>query len=129
MNKIIPIALMLIILVGCNDKEVVLRNFSSDSWQADSLGCANYRKKTYENLIDQKDVIIGLTESKIVELLGLPNLSKQVDGSIHMFYYIETGFQCIDSVEKTPDRLAETPVIFLYLNSDKEVNKIGVMMP
>jgi len=85
-----------------------IKNFHKDIWLSDPGGCQELRDKEVPTLMEQKDKIIGLSESQITKLLGRPDVTDlYLRTQKFMVYYISPGPACEGSnTSDRPDRLA-----------------------
>lgn len=58
--------------ISCSNSDRKFLNVDSDSWKSDTSGCTGYRVEYYKKLLMEKEVILGLNESKTKKLLGTP---------------------------------------------------------
>lgn len=81
------------LLIGANSCSISQKEFTkidSNSWKSDTSGCSGYRLDNYNEVIDEKDVILGLNESQLKSLLGAPNqINLYNRGQKFFVYYVE----------------------------------------
>lgn len=92
-NQAFSISTILIVsclfLSSC-DWKIKLKDFDSAIWKRDFKGCTEYRGLHAQQIVDQKDLLIGKHENTITQLLGHPtrlDLGKKMTRS--SFYAIE----------------------------------------
>lgn len=58
-------------------------------------GCSGYRMDVYENIIHEKEILLGSTNGKIIDLLGRPNKNELYKRNQKFFVYqISPGKSC-----------------------------------
>lgn len=82
-----------ILMESCTN--TISLNIDKDNWVADHDGCSGYRMKVYEEIIHDKGIILGLSTSEIIELLGKPNKNELYKRNQKFFVYqISPGKSC-----------------------------------
>ncbi|MDQ3393901.1 MAG: DUF3192 domain-containing protein [Bacteroidota bacterium] len=82
------------LLISCENK-VAIEGFDGQNWKDDKLGCQGKRDQLAPIILEQRDKILGLSESEILNLMGRADfleLSKR--NQKFYFYYFLPGPQC-----------------------------------
>ncbi len=95
MLKKILIALIYFSLLSHCKREIPIEGFNAQEWKNDKLGCKGERNQQVATLLEQKNMIMGLTEAEILKTMGRPDfqeLSKR--NQKFYYYYLISGPQC-----------------------------------
>ncbi|MBR9997966.1 MAG: hypothetical protein KFF73_03300 [Cyclobacteriaceae bacterium] len=78
-------------------------NMDKARWISDQEGCTGYRMEVYQNIMNEKDKLLGLSNKKIVQLLGNPNINELYIRNQKFFVYqVSSGKSC-GGQAKEPD--------------------------
>ncbi len=104
-NDLIKISLFLILIIqGCSGRPDI--TFDATAWKEDRNGCKSKRLSIYENLMDQKNALLGLSSNRIIDLLGKPNLNELFSRNQKFFIYrITPGKNCNEVNTSRQDQL------------------------
>ena len=95
-----------LIVFSCGKSLPELENINLKAWQNDKNGCADYRSGNIESIRNQKEKLLALKESQIIELLGRPDRNELYKRNQKFFFYsLERGPAC-DSLLKEGSRLS-----------------------
>jgi len=93
MLKSLSYILFISIICGCSNNTSV--SFDSESWKSDSYGCHEKRIKLYNDIINNQDEILGLTNKEIIKILGKPERNELYRRNQKFFiYHISPGSKC-----------------------------------
>jgi hypothetical protein len=128
-NKILFL-LTIVIIAACknfesNTSNIIIKDFNSQEWKADSIGCDKRRGTLYTILVNSKKNIINKSRSEISDLLGEPNFKSK--GNITYFYFIESGPQCMYVNETGYDSI-EVKKLLVDFEKDK-VKDVYIIVP
>lgn len=80
-------------LAACGTNKI--ENFDTEKWKKDPKGCKSERLPLVEILESQKDKLMGLSQSQVVNLLGKPDAQELLKRNAKTFtYYLQAGSQC-----------------------------------
>ncbi|MDX2194820.1 MAG: hypothetical protein NW207_00250 [Cytophagales bacterium] len=83
-----------IFLASCY-RETKFKKFNPEYWKNDYNGCDGNREVQIKYLYDEKNVLIGVTEFQLREILGKPNKQYIYDRNKKKYiYYTSPGKQC-----------------------------------
>jgi outer membrane protein assembly factor BamE (lipoprotein component of BamABCDE complex) len=100
------VLLLVLIVAGCSKSLPELENVDLKAWKNDKNACGAYRSNNIEAIKTQKEKLLGLDESKIIELLGRPDRNELYKRNQKFFYYyLQAGPGCSNAAENT-SRLA-----------------------
>jgi hypothetical protein len=93
-----PYLLFFVVGVCISCKEVPkLKNFDATSWKSDNFGCKKLRSKMLEDLERNRELLMGLSQMQITEILGKPDEQKLHKRNQKFFvYYYENSPQCAE---------------------------------
>lgn len=105
-KQVIYSLFLLTILSSCNNKPLPsIEGIDMNAWREDKNGCLNYRSKSIDILLGQKEKLKSLDQMEIVKLLGRPDRNELYKRNQKFFYYLlEPGVEC--GVDKQPRRLS-----------------------
>jgi hypothetical protein len=84
-----------LIVVGCGKSLPEFQNLDLKAWRGDKHACADYRAKNIESIRTQKEKLLALNESQIIELLGRPDRNELYKRNQKFFFYdLEAGHSC-----------------------------------
>ena len=107
-----------LISVGCTSSPVQLNNFDTRSWKSDPNGCNQKRSQWVPVILEQKDKVLALSETAVIDLLGKPDQIELYKRNQKLYHYqISPGAPCNskDSVE------TELQVRFNAMGRAKEI--------
>jgi hypothetical protein len=77
----------LLLLMACGKSLPALENFDSEHWKNDRNGCEGKRKEMIQSIRDQKDKLLSLKETQIVNLLGRPDGNELYERNQKFYFY------------------------------------------
>jgi hypothetical protein len=80
-------ALLIIAIAGCGNPLPELANIDLKAWKDDKHACGNYREDNIESIRSQKEKLLALKESQIIELLGRPDRNELYKRNQKFFHY------------------------------------------
>ncbi len=90
-----------LIITSCGKSLPELENLDLNAWRNDKNGCGDYRSNHIEGIKIQKEKLLALDESQIVELLGRPDQNELYKRNQKFFYYnLQPGSACENASEK-----------------------------
>lgn len=119
----IIIAIIILLFCRCG-KNVSLEGFEEQNWKEDKLGCSGDRDEMVPVIIDQKEKILGLPESKVLQTLGRPDfqeLSKR--NQKFYFYYLLPGPQCKNGLSGAKEQTLQIKLNSVGYASEILVNR------
>ena len=96
--------LSLIVLLSCTSK-FSLDGFNSAEWVADKNGCNNKRATLVEEVVKQKEVLLGHGQNDIVSVLGKPNRHELYSRNKKAFVYFVAGGSLCSQADSTQSKL------------------------
>lgn len=102
MKTIQYILLIIIIAIFCQcTKKANLRNFDALEWKKDVKACNGTRLIPSDTLFSQRDQLLGLVDSDIIDYLGKPDAQDLDERNVkYLYYYYAPGIQCNSENEK-----------------------------
>jgi hypothetical protein len=80
---------------GCQERLPSLSNFDQKAWQNDKMGCQGQRLQSFESLLAQKQSLMGLSQKKLMALLGKPDEQRlHKRNQKYYVYYLEGSASC-----------------------------------
>ncbi len=80
---------------ACQERLPVIADFDQKAWQSDKMGCQGQRAASFEPLFAQKQLLMGLSQKKLVALLGKPDEQRlHKRNQKYYVYYLEGSSQC-----------------------------------
>lgn len=110
---------VLLILCACGKSLPKLEQIDRDAWKNDRNACGGKRTSMIQSIDGQKEKLLGLSETQIVELLGNPdenNLYKR--NQKFYYYYLQPSPSCTSKGDN-PQKLA---IRFTAMGIAKEAN-------
>lgn len=93
---------------ACSSKPTEIEGFNSFIWKNDKYGCMNERAEMVENLLKEKERILGLNEAEVLRLLGKPD-EQEIYSRNQKFlvYFLEPNRKCTapENIEATAKAL------------------------
>jgi hypothetical protein len=82
---------LFIALLGCGKPLPALENINLQDWKNDKNGCTGKRMAMKDNLINQKEKLLALTETDMVKLMGKADAVELYKRSEKFYTYYFTG--------------------------------------
>lgn len=91
----IIVLVALLALASCGKSGTLPDGFDIKAWKADVMGCQGHRSTMLPLLLDGEDGILGIRETKFIQLLGKPdkNELKSRNQKV-MVYHIDPASSC-----------------------------------
>ncbi|MDA0194559.1 MAG: hypothetical protein O2951_05845 [Bacteroidetes bacterium] len=80
-------------------------NFNASNWREDKFGCRGNRQDQLAALQENKDVLLGLNQNEMSEILGSPDEHELYERNQKFFYYYITPGSGCDQAKPNPIRL------------------------
>ena len=93
-----------IVLFACTSK-FSLDGFNSSEWVVDKDGCNNKRVGLVEDIMDNKDELLGHGQNDIVDILGKPNRHELYSRNKKAFVYFVAGGPECSQADSTQSKL------------------------
>lgn len=77
----------ILIVTSCGKSLPDLDNLDLSAWEKDKNACGEYRTNHMEAIQNQKEKLLALKESQIIELLGRPDRNELYKRNQKFFYY------------------------------------------
>lgn len=98
-----------------------LKNFDTNIWKKDLLGCMDKRGAYIQSLASQKNILKGLGQNQIIEILGKPDFQELGSRNQRFYiYYYKRGAQC----EGGKPNLKQDAVLRVRFSALDSVNEI-----
>lgn len=99
---------LLLLIAACSGKKVVIKDFNNEIWKQDKLGCKDLRSDLYKILLDNKQLLLGLRETELIDFLGRPDQTELYTRNQKFYFYqLSPGPQCGDTyADREPARLS-----------------------
>jgi len=99
-SRLLSVLCVLLILSSCGKSLPEIENLHLEEWRKDKNACGNYRSENIEALRVQKERLLALNESQIIELLGRPDRNELYKRNQKFFHYcLEAGAECSHAKE------------------------------
>lgn len=85
------LSIVFIVLMGCGKTLPEFENLSLNNWKNDKNACGQYRTQTQEIFQSQKEKLLALKESQIIELLGRPDRNELYKRNQKFYHYYLTA--------------------------------------
>ena len=86
---------VIVVLSSCGRDLPELKGIELARWKTDEGACAGIREQTADTLRAQKNLLLGLSEMQIVELLGKPDHNELFKRNQKFYYYfLEPAPEC-----------------------------------
>jgi hypothetical protein len=86
---------MAVLVLACSAPLPSLENFDAETWKQDRNGCKHQRLAFTQELLNQKQKLLGLDEIRIVKVLGPPDRNELYKRSQKFYYYfLEPSDEC-----------------------------------
>ncbi len=84
-----------LVLVACRRETPTLKDFDAESWKKDRMGCMDKRASLIGSLTAQKEILKGLGQNQIIEILGKPDFQELASRNQRFYiYYYKRGQAC-----------------------------------
>lgn len=94
-----------LVLTACGKSLPEFEKLDLQAWRNDKNACGEYRSGTLEIFQSQKEKLLALDESQIIELLGRPDQNELYKRNQKFFYYyLKPSATCPESATE-PKRL------------------------
>ena len=110
--------LLITAITGCGNPLPELANLDLDAWKDDKHACASYRSGNIESLRSQKDKLLALKESQIIELLGRPDRNELYKRNQKFFHY---SLQADSTCSATQESALRLVIRFNAMGLAKEI--------
>ena len=110
--------LIVIYVCACNTPDIL--DMDKEQWINDENGCMGYRAKVYPNILKEKEKLMGLSNDRIIQLLGQPNINELYTRNQKFFVYRISSDSTCSGVD-APD--SDLFIIFRF-NATGLVNEI-----
>lgn len=111
---------VVLVLFSCSGEKPTIEGFKEQIWIEDKMGCNDLRADLYNVLLENKDVLTGLSEDELIDFMGKPDQTELYSRNQKFYYYyIEPGTQCGEAFENDDP----AKVIFRF-NATGLVNEI-----
>ena len=88
-------ALFILVVLSCGKSLPEIEHLDLDAWKKDKNACGAYRSDNIEVIRSQKEKLLALKESQIIELLGRPDRNELYKRNQKFFqYYLEPASIC-----------------------------------
>lgn len=77
-------------------------DIDKNRWISDHEGCSGYRLETYREIVDHKEKMLGLSNERIIRLLGPPNINELYKRNQKFFIYRISGGDFCDGSQSAP---------------------------
>jgi hypothetical protein len=85
---------LVIFLNSCKDR-ISINGFNEQAWKSDLLACNSDRSGLIKLIQQEKNQLSGLSENKILQLLGKPDFQELIErNQKYYYYYYQPGQQC-----------------------------------
>lgn len=99
--KLPALLFVLLLWIAACSSSPGLGDFDADQWKNDPNGCKGLREKQLQKFKEVKDHLIGMSENRIIQLLGAPDKQFLQEKQKKTYkYYTEPGKQCADSLDR-----------------------------
>jgi hypothetical protein len=75
-------------------------DLDKEQWKNDHNGCIGYRMKVYKEILKNKEKLLGLSNKKIVQILGNPNINELYSRNQKFFIYQVSPDQSCEGMEE-----------------------------
>ena len=94
-SRLLSVLCISFILCSCGKSLPEINNLDLEAWRNDKNACGTYRSENIEEIKAQKEKLLALKESQIIELLGRPDRNELYKRNQKFFhYYLEAGVVC-----------------------------------
>lgn len=100
------VLLISLALTACSKPLPEFEKLDLATWQNDKNACGEYRSGTLETFQSQKEKLLALNESQIIELLGRPDQNELYKRNQKFFYYYLKPSSACPQPSTEPRRLA-----------------------
>ena len=80
---------------ACQESLPTIADFDQKAWQNDKMGCQGQRAASFEVLLAQRKLLMGLSQKKLMALLGKPDEQRlHKRNQKYYVYYLAGSPQC-----------------------------------
>ncbi|WP_276499719.1 hypothetical protein [Pontibacter litorisediminis] len=127
-KRFLAIPFLGLLLLGACSTPESMRDFDSETWKSDRLGCANQRAGLVDDFEKIRKELYGKKEYVVRNVLGKPDSEELMERSQRIyFYYIEPGEHCQEKGRRT--KLSEANRVQVRINSLGKVSEITYYKP
>jgi hypothetical protein len=120
--KWLSLIAIVILISSCGKDLPELKGIQLSDWKTDRDGCHGIRAQSLDTLKSQKNLLLGLREMQIVEVLGKPDRNEPYKrNQKFFFYFLQPGESC-DSTSESPAYLL---VRFNAMGLAKEISVLN----
>lgn len=106
-TRLLSMLAIALLLTSCGKSLPKFENLDLEAWRGDKNACADYRSRNIEAIRNQKEKLLALKESQIIELLGRPDRNELFKRNQKFFFYaLERGPACDSLASKEGQRLS-----------------------
>jgi len=87
MFRLYSILFFILFITSCGKSLPELESLDLNAWKNDKNACGEYRASTILEIQRQKEKLLALKESQIIELLGRPDRNELLKRNQKFFYY------------------------------------------
>lgn len=119
-NKFTYTVIILLLSISCATKPTDFEGINMELWRSDRKACNQIRTQSKDAFAAQKDRLLALSETQVVEQLGSPDiqqLSKR--NQKFYYYYLEPHGEC--AMEDSSTRPLRVAIRFNAMGLAKEV--------
>lgn len=99
MHKLIPIFFIFLLFSGCT-KKIDVGDFDTEKWISDRQACAGERAEMIDDILKNKENLLGLYQKSIIKVLGKPEGEELYERSqTYWWYYIDPALECDNAIE------------------------------
>lgn len=95
-----------LVLTSCGKSLPEFEKLDLNAWRNDKNACGEYRSSTLETFQSQKEKLLALDESQIIQLLGRPDQNELYKRNQKFFYYYMKPSAACPKPSTSPKRLA-----------------------
>ena len=107
-NKVL--AVLILLAMSCSSP-VELTGVDLDSWKSDRFGCKGDRLGEVQNVIDQQDILLGISADDLAATLGKPDQVELYKRSQKfLIYFLDPAPDCEQYEDDTEPRLLKIRV-------------------
>lgn len=121
MKNIIFYSLVFLLFISCQGN-VEIEGFDGEAWRSDKKACKGIRQQMEPTLKDVKSQFKGLSEYKILEILGKPDQQELYERNQRFFmYFIDPAAEC-----KNTANIANQTKLVLRFSATGRVSEIMI---
>ena len=100
-GRLILISLIIYLITACSPG--ITLDLDKVKWKNDHEGCSGYRMNVYQHIMQNKEKLLGLSNKKIIQLMGNPNINELYTRNQKFFIYRVSPAPSCSSNTITPD--------------------------